>query len=178
MSAIAQSEDFPRQLNPREAEILDFLLAVDDPRVEPLRAQRRSVVATGLCGCGCASINLAVDRAQAQPAALCSPPIEASLNRARAWLADPDEAYGLLLFLDEGWLSLLEIWWIQKPPSQFPPAQAFDPPEVTCERFEAALAEMHRRSAEAPVAASAGGNVRRAARAVQHLLGRRPTGST
>jgi len=88
MSASPHSDEFPRQLTHREAEVLDFMLAVEDPRIEPLRAQRRGVVATGRCGCGCASIDLAVGRAQSQPATICSPPIEANLNRAKAALAD------------------------------------------------------------------------------------------
>ena len=171
-----RSGEFPRQLTPREAEILDFMLAVEDPRVEPLRAQRRSVVVTGRCGCGCASIHLEVDRSQSRQAAICSPPIEANLNRAKAALTDPDETYGLLVFLDDGWLSLLEIWWIQKPPGEFPATRAFDPPEVTCERFAAQLASMQQRTNEPAFARSAAGKLRGATRAVQHLLGRRLDG--
>jgi hypothetical protein len=125
------SGEFPRQLTEREAEILDFMLAVDDPRVTTLRSQRETVVATGRCTCGCASIDLAVDRSQSQAAALCRQPIAAELDNARAAL-NPDEHYGLLVFLDDGWLSLLEIWWIEKPPLEFPPATAFHPPRVEC----------------------------------------------
>ena len=124
--------EFPRQLTSREAQILDFMLDVDDPRIEGLRAQRQSVVATRRCGCGCASIDLAVDRTQSKAAAICRQPISAELNKTRAALPDPDEAYGLMLFLDDGWLSLLEIWWILKPPPTFPPASSFDAPRIEC----------------------------------------------
>ena len=127
-----QPDGYPRQLTPREAEVLDFMLSVDDPRIEPLRAQRPTVVVTGMCTCGCASIDLAVDRQRSPAADICRQPISADFNSARANLADPNETYGLLIFLEEGWLSLLEIWWILKPPDEFPPVIAFDPPRVEC----------------------------------------------
>ena len=124
---------FPRKLTRREAQVLDYILAVDDRRVEPLRRQRKSAVVTGMCGCGCASIDLAVDRQGTDPADLCSQPLSADLtNEAMAKWPEPNEAFGLLLFLDEGWLSLLEIWWIQKPPAEFPPPSAFTLPRVDC----------------------------------------------
>jgi hypothetical protein len=124
---------FPRKLTRREAQVLDYILAVGDPRVEPLRRQRMSAVVTGMCGCGCASINLAVDRRRAEAADLCSQPLSAALtDEAIAKLPEPNEYFGLLLFLDEGWLSLLEIWWIQKPPTEFPPPSAFENPRVDC----------------------------------------------
>lgn len=167
----SRSEVFPRQLTAREAEILDFLLGVDDPRIEPLREQRKSVVATGICGCGCASIDLAVDRERYKPAAICRQPISADFDPARTDLADPMEAGGLLVFLDEGWLSLLEIWWIERPPSEFPPAASFHAPEVTCERTEAAIAALHRSSESSAWPKALSG----ATRTVRRLFGRRPT---
>ena len=124
---------YPRKLTRREAQVLDFILAVEDPRAEPLRRQRMSAVVTGICGCGCASINLAVDRVRPDAADLCSQPLAAGLTKdAIAKLPDPNEYFGLLLFLDEGWLSFLEIWWIQKPPAEFPPPSSFERPRVDC----------------------------------------------
>lgn len=175
MSAIPHPDEFPRQLTPREAEVLDFMLGVDDPRVAPLREQRKSVVATGVCGCGCASIDLAVDRERYEPAAICGQPISAELNPAKAAVAYPNESYGLLIFLDQGWLSLLEVSWHEKPPAEFPPANAFDPPEVTCERLEAALAEMRRGATFVALTGNDQSWLRGATRAVRRLLGRRPT---
>src|SRR5687768_6764224 len=128
------AEQFPRSLAPREAEVLDFILSVDDRRVEPLRGQRATAVVTGMCGCGCASIYLEVDRTQSQPAEICRQPISA---RPAANLANG--TCGIDLFLDEGWLSLLEICWIEEPPPDFPPVTSFDAPEVMCEQHEAAL---------------------------------------
>jgi hypothetical protein len=171
MATPSSSEPFPRALTARESEILDFMLGVDDPRVEPLRQQRKSVVATGLCGCGCASIHLAVDRERHEPAAICRQPISADFNSARADLGDKREVGGLLVFLDEGWLSLLEVWWMEAPPAEFPEATAFHPPEVTCERDAAALAELEARSAHRAWPGTLGG----VSGAVRRLLGRRPT---
>jgi hypothetical protein len=123
---------YPRALSLREAEILDFMLSVDDPRIEPLRLQRHSAVVTGMCKCGCASIDLAVDRESSPKAEICRQPVAADLTQAEADRIGPSEYYGLLVFLDDGWLSLLEISWIEEPPPEFPPAAAFDPPRVVC----------------------------------------------
>ena len=144
MTGIRHAEVFPRPPTPREAEILDFMLGVDDPRVEPLRQQRQSVVVTGLCGCGCASIHLEVDRERHGPAAICRQPIAADVSPTIAADAERTNVCGLLLFLDEGWLSLLEICWVETPAAEFPPATAFRGPEVTCERDEAAVLALAR----------------------------------
>ena len=49
----------PRPLTPRERELLDFLL--DGPVSSPeLRAQAATAVVSGVCSCGCPSIQLAV----------------------------------------------------------------------------------------------------------------------
>ena len=110
------------------------MLSVDDPRIEPLRGQRARAVVTGMCTCGCASVNLDVDREHSRPADICGQPISADLNASQADLTNPNEHYGLMVFLDEGWLSLLEIWWIENPPKQFPPTSWFDTPRVTCDK--------------------------------------------
>jgi hypothetical protein len=39
---------------------------------------------------------------------------------------------GLVVFNDEGWLSSLEIWWIDQPPPEFPPPEDFQPPTLSC----------------------------------------------
>ena len=144
MTTGPHAEVFPRPPTPREAEILDFMLGVDDPRVEPLREQRKSLVVTGLCGCGCASIHLAVDRGRHGPAAICRQPIAADVRRTTAVDAERTNVCGILLFLDEGWLSVLEICWVETPAAEFPPATSFRGPEVTCERDEAALLALAR----------------------------------
>ena len=70
-------DGYPRPLSNREAEILRFMLGVDDDRLDPLREQAASAVVTGMCTC-----------------------------------------------------SLLEIWYIEELPTEFPPATAFSPPRL------------------------------------------------
>lgn len=122
-------DPYPRSLSAREADTLRFLLSVDDDRLEPLRAQAATAYVTGTCGCGCATIHLAVDR-ERTPAAvdLCG-----MVASADARPVEGDLGSGLLLFLDDGWLSLLEIWWIDVPPPEFPPVPAFEPPRFACD---------------------------------------------
>jgi hypothetical protein len=121
----------PRDLTPRESEILDFLLSIDDARLDPLREQRRTVKVTGGCGCGCATIDLAVDRERSGPADICGQPVSAVLT-PEAEPSDPRDHVGLLLFLEDGWLSQVEIWWIQNPAPEFPPASSFAAPRLEC----------------------------------------------
>jgi hypothetical protein len=123
----ASQPEYPRPLSDREAEVLHFLLELDDDRLAPLRQQAQSAVVTGTCACGCASIDLSVDRDSSSPVALCSPVLSADSIAG----VPP---VGLLLFLDDGWLSLLEIWWIESPPVEFPAATLFDPPRLECDR--------------------------------------------
>jgi hypothetical protein len=119
---------YPRPLSEREAEILRFLLGLDDARLEPLREQAMSAVVTGMCTCGCATIHLAVDRERTRPALLCSPVVSAHTRDIEG-----EAVFGLLLFLDEGWLSLLEIWYIDEPPPEFPAATAFISRRFECD---------------------------------------------
>jgi hypothetical protein len=56
---------------------------------------------------------------------------------------------GLLLFLEEGWLSLLEIWYIHEPPAEFPHPATFDFPRIECDELSMANrtpSPSHRRS--------------------------------
>ena len=128
MTAIPSLDTYPRPLSEREAEILHFVLGVDDARLAPLREQAASAVVTGRCTCGCATVNLAVDRQRTRPVSLCSPVVSAHTREVEG-----QPVFGLLLFLDEGWLSLLEIWWIDKPPAEFPAATAFVSPRFECD---------------------------------------------
>ena len=128
-STAPSADGFPRPPSDRESEILEFLLGLDDDRLAPLREQARTVVVAGTCACSCATVDLAVDRDRGSPAKLCSPVVSAD-----ARMADGVPAVGLLLFLDEGWLSLLEIWYIDDPPAEFPAATVFDTPRFECDR--------------------------------------------
>jgi hypothetical protein len=102
------------------------MLSPDDRRLAPLRGQAEVATVTGICGCGCATIALAVDRRRALPASgLRSPVTEA------ASLDDSDRGlFWLILFLRGGWLSSLEIAYIDTIPPEFPPSDHFHTPEV------------------------------------------------
>lgn len=123
-------EQFPRPLSAREAETLRFMLSVEDARLEPLREQLDVVAVSGKCGCGCATINLAVDRARARQApGLCSPVIDSQTR-------DVDDRYGpfeLILFLEDGWLAGLEVvYYANTPPPEFPDISSFEAPWLHC----------------------------------------------
>ncbi|HSS36167.1 MAG TPA: hypothetical protein VLR93_07815 [Patescibacteria group bacterium] len=126
------TEVFPRPLTESEHAILDHMLAVDDARLEPLRRQATTVTVVGRCSCGCASIELEVDRLHASRAVdLCSPVTETSTQHARDY-PDPDYRE-LILFLDDGWLSYLEIvFYIGDAVREFPPADRFGPAAMRC----------------------------------------------
>jgi hypothetical protein len=136
MTNAASQDEYPRPLTEREAEILDFLLGINEHRLAPLREQARTAVVAGTCACGCATIDLAVDRESGGPANLCSPVVSAD---SRPNTGVP--AVGLLLFLDEGWLSLLEIWYIDAPPAEFPAATVFHTPRFECDRRPGDIAD-------------------------------------
>jgi hypothetical protein len=117
---------YPRALTDREREVLDFMLSFNDPRVEPLRGQARTAQVVGHCDCGCATIDLQVDRAATKPSRLGSPALDATNGQL-----PPCE---LILFLDEGWLSSLEIvYYDGQPPAEFPPAASFGRPWIPAE---------------------------------------------
>jgi hypothetical protein len=123
-------EVFPRALSQREAETLRFMLSPEDPRLELLRKQARVVTATGRCSCGCATIGLAVDERRACPApGLCSP-ITATRSRVFDLAREPLE---LILFLDGGWLSGLElVYYAYSGPREFPVSSLFEAPRLSC----------------------------------------------
>jgi hypothetical protein len=117
--------DYPRSLSKKERDALNLPLAADFPGVEELREQAKTVVVSGRCTCGCATIDLYVDPASAPPPATTSRiPVEAQTRED-----DRGETFGLLLFVDEGWLSLLEIVYYRDfIPAEFPAPSAFEPP--------------------------------------------------
>ncbi|MFC9703642.1 hypothetical protein ACFTWD_23430 [Streptomyces sp. NPDC056943] len=82
---------------------LSALLAGPDPVSSALRAQIPYARVTGRCGCGCATVDLTVDRAAVPPAP------EHGNPAADAWYAVPDDA-GVMVFTEDGYISLLEIY--------------------------------------------------------------------
>jgi hypothetical protein len=121
----------PRPLTERETAVLAFLLSIDDLRVAPLRDQAATAVVTGMCTCGCATIDLAVDRTTGHRAERRSPAIEAFTIGMLDQKSDPTRSYELLVFLDDGWLSSLEIvYYGAESPREFPDPGTFDAPEI------------------------------------------------
>jgi hypothetical protein len=107
-----------RPLTELERAILDFLLTAEFPGRGELRAQADHVRVTGRCRCGCATVDLTVDRAAAPLAQVGERMVADSMSR--------DEEYGLLLFVDDGYLSSVEIYGnAAEPPSEFPPPSDF-----------------------------------------------------
>jgi hypothetical protein len=122
--------EFPRPLTEREAGTLRFVLSVDDPRIDPLREQAKTATVVGMCPCGCATIDVAVDRARSRAAeGLRSPAIDAVTKTF-----DESGVLGLILFLTDGWLDSLEIYGAYgkgvPPPAIFPDSDRFNAPEV------------------------------------------------
>ncbi|MEU7565174.1 hypothetical protein AB0A99_04025 [Streptomyces fradiae] len=85
------------------AATLRALLAGPDPVSGALRAQIPHARVTGRCGCGCVTLDLAVDRTAVAPAP------ERGNPAADAWYAMPDDA-GVMVFADDGYLSSLELY--------------------------------------------------------------------
>ncbi|WP_406272632.1 hypothetical protein OHT93_23830 [Streptomyces sp. NBC_00191] len=82
---------------------LNALLTGSDPVGSTLRAQIPHTQVADRCGCGCVTVDLAVDRAAVPPAPTHGNPA------ADAWYAVPEDA-GVMVFAKDGYLSLLEIY--------------------------------------------------------------------
>ena len=121
----ATGEEFPRPVSPREAATLRFMLSPDDPRLGPLREQAEIAVVSGRCPCGCATIDFTVDHERARPA----PGMHSAVVDAHTPRFDARQGpHELILFLDHGWLSSLEVvYYTTDPPVEFPPIDQFEP---------------------------------------------------
>jgi hypothetical protein len=120
-----------RALTRRERDILEFLLAVDADGIDQLWQQ--VPYATGArWKCGCASFNLIVDKANAPRSSITTAPLSEARSRDRD---DLDGYYELLLWVDDGWLSGVEIvdfvheHGVQSP-EEIPPTGHWDAPRL------------------------------------------------
>ena len=110
-----------RPLTSPERAILDFLLTAEFQGRAALRAQADHARVTGRCSCGCATVDLTVDRTAAPPAQVSKSMVAEAMSS--------DGEYGLLLFVDDGYLSSVEIYGnVAEPPPEFPPPSAFVEP--------------------------------------------------
>ncbi len=111
------SPDRPgRPLTEPESLVLSSLLALDFTGVAELRCQAVSARVVGTCGCGCASVELEVDRAECAPSSTGRP------IAAEATVLDQsgNEIGGIIVFLEAGYLSYLEIYSFYEPIEAFP----------------------------------------------------------
>ena len=113
-------QDVPRALRADErANLLALLDHQDFPGRDDLRAQVDSALVVGRCDCGCASIDLSVDRnTPAAPEAASPIP-----NEAEVLSDEGDPIGGVLVFLDKGYLSYLGIYAYDAPIPAFPPVE-------------------------------------------------------
>ncbi|CRK59759.1 hypothetical protein [Alloactinosynnema sp. L-07] len=84
------------------------MLALDFPGVAELRAQADSALVVGRCGCGCATIDLAVPE---------TAPLAKVESATPVWADVPATGEGLILLVDYGRLSCLEIYGTEEPVS-------------------------------------------------------------
>ncbi|MEO8969350.1 MAG: hypothetical protein ABI427_17665, partial [Solirubrobacteraceae bacterium] len=114
------AERFPRPFSEREEAILRLMLSVDGPGIGALREQADAAMVVGRCSCGCATVDLAVDRSRAPRSLLTQSPIVETQTKPGA--AEHNVPVDVLLFLDDGWLSSLEIVYFDDAiPDEFPP---------------------------------------------------------
>ena len=116
--------DLPRPLLPGEHRtLMTVLQQADFPGRDALLAQAETASVVGYCGCGCASVQLAV--ADGLPTATRTPsPIP---NEATVLDADGEAIGGILVFLTDGSLSLLEVYDYGDRISPFPPVEQLTP---------------------------------------------------
>ena len=95
----------PRSLNADERDVLDFLLTREFPGRNELLVQAQSVQTTGLsCTCGCPSFTLQADRS------LPPAPVTKRMPTDAHGTDPARNRVGVLLFVDDGYLSEVEVY--------------------------------------------------------------------
>ena len=124
-----QRPDAARPLTERQREILRFLLPPDLPQRDVFLKQAAAARVSARCPCGCATIHLSIDPTAAPRAEVALPynAVDATTGACH----ELDRSFELLLFIEDGWLSYVEIvYYGDEPPAEFPPPAAFEPPQV------------------------------------------------
>jgi hypothetical protein len=102
----------PRSLKPEETAVIRVLLEhADFEGRDELLGQVAAARVVGRCGCGCATVVLAVDKEPADDAA--SYPIP---NQATVLDEDGNLIGGVLLFVKDGCLAELEVYSFEEEP--------------------------------------------------------------
>jgi hypothetical protein len=118
--------DLPRPLLVEErATLMAVLTHADFDGRDGLLVQAETAQVVGHCGCGCATVHLQVDRETA-PALRTASPLP-----NQPWVLDASgkEIGGVIVFLEDGYLSLLEVYAFDQPISPFPPIGRLDFPD-------------------------------------------------
>ncbi|MGC1215464.1 MAG: hypothetical protein WA890_29935 [Micromonospora sp.] len=104
-----------------EHAVIDKLLSVDFPGSEQLRAQLLHTAVVGVCDCGCATVSLRVDTSATVAApVISSAPVSADISVG-------DQYAGVVLLVDNGYLSYLEVYSIGEPVRALPPLEEIHP---------------------------------------------------
>ena len=110
--------ELPRPLLPEErATLMAILVRGDFDGRDALVAQADSALVNSYCGCGCATVGLEVDRTTPHAFDVPSP----ISNSAYVSDSDGEPIGGIVVVVDDGYLSSLEIYWYENPISPFPP---------------------------------------------------------
>jgi hypothetical protein len=114
---------FPRPLTETEKAVTLRVLELGEVAEMPiLRSQVEAAIAASPCPCPCPSLALDVDRERATPTSYSGRPV------AEAYY----DGGAVMVWVDDGWLSNLEIhWWSDETPAQFPPLDSLtkQPPQ-------------------------------------------------
>jgi hypothetical protein len=105
--------------------MIDFMLGLDAPGAQELRAQAAVARVIGQCPCGCPTVELAVNAEAAPMADSCE---EAIFSKAKAPAPTP-EPFHIVLYVENGWLRELEFVPLSTSiPSVFPHPSALSAP--------------------------------------------------
>jgi hypothetical protein len=111
-----------RPLTDTERTALDFMLAAEIPGAETLREQSRTARVDGRCNCGCPTINIEVEQGTPRINAMPGDHVVAT-----AVSRNPGYTH-LMLWVTDGYLSGLELAWLDGPPEEFPAPEEFEAP--------------------------------------------------
>lgn len=130
---MADAADFPRELTEDERASLYLLLPEGSfAGVDEYRAQIDYATAIAPCTCPCATIQIEVDRSKVPASSLRGSPLPVDYV-----YEVPDdsqsETYWLMAWSDEGYLSSLEIAWLNEPPTKLPPVNVWEARPATTE---------------------------------------------
>jgi hypothetical protein len=120
-----------RPLTSREREILEMLLSVSAPGIEELHAQIAYAEAARWT-CGCASFDVRVDHDRAPRSSFTGHPAVEAVTRERD---DVSRTFDLLLWVEDGWLTGVEIVDYvdrhgEESPDEIPPPAEWQEPEA------------------------------------------------